>query len=132
MSIFQELNRRNVVRVAVAYTFIGWLLIQVMELAAESFEAPVWVMKMLITVIMLGFLPVVFFSWAYEITPEGIKHERDIVRDDSITHLTARKLDYLTLAAALTVLVLVVWQTVVTLTRTRMLARFFDTANVHY
>ncbi len=77
MSIFQELNRRNVVRTAVAYTIIGWLLIQVMEMAAESFEAPVWVMKMLITIVMLGFLPVLLFSWAYEITPEGIKHERD-------------------------------------------------------
>lgn len=110
MSIFQELNRRNVVRVAVAYTIIGWLLIQVMELAAESFEAPVWVMKMLITVIMLGFLPVVFFSWAYEITPEGIKHERDVIRDDSITHITARKLDYLTLVAALIVAGMITWQ----------------------
>lgn len=111
MSIFQELNRRNVVRVAVAYTIIGWLLIQVMELAAESFEAPVWVMKMLITIVMLGFLPVLLFSWAYEITPEGIKHERDVIRDESIAHLTARKLDYLTLVAALSVVVLIVWQT---------------------
>ena len=48
------------------------------ELAAESFEAPVWVMKMLITIVMLDFLPVLLFSWAYEITPEGIKHERDV------------------------------------------------------
>lgn len=111
LSIFQELNRRNVVRVAVAYTIIGWLLIQVMELAAESFEAPVWVMKMLITIVMLGFLPVLLFSWAYEITPEGIKHERDVIRDESIAHLTARKLDYLTLVAALCVVVLIVWQT---------------------
>ncbi|MCH8134553.1 MAG: hypothetical protein IIB77_01075 [Proteobacteria bacterium] len=94
-----------------AYTIIGWLLIQVMELAAESFEAPVWVMKMLITIVMLGFLPVLLFSWAYEITPEGIKHERDVIRDESIAHLTARKLDYLTLVAALSVVVLIVWQT---------------------
>ncbi len=111
LSIFQELNRRNVVRTAVAYTIIGWLLIQVMEMAAESFEAPVWVMKMLITIVMLGFLPVLLFSWAYEITPEGIKHERDVIRDESITHITARKLDYLTLVAALCVVVLIVWQT---------------------
>lgn len=82
-----------------------------MELAAESFEAPVWVMKMLITIVMLGFLPVLLFSWAYEITPEGIKHERDVIRDESIAHLTARKLDYLTLVAALSVVVLIVWQT---------------------
>ncbi|MCH7536931.1 MAG: hypothetical protein IID57_03675 [Proteobacteria bacterium] len=94
-----------------AYTIIGWLLIQVMELAAESFEAPVWVMKMLITIVMLGFLPVLLFSWAYEITPEGIKHERDVIRDESIAHLTARKLDYLTLVAVLCVVVLIVWQT---------------------
>ena len=81
------------------------------ELAAESFEAPVWVMKMLITIVMLGFLPVLLFSWAYEITPEGIKHERDVIRDESIANLTARKLDYLTLVAVLCVVVLIVWQT---------------------
>lgn len=110
VSIFRELERRNVVRVAVAYMIVGWLLIQIFELAASTFEAPVWVMKMIITVITLGFFPTVFFSWAYEITPEGIKLERDVVRDESITHLTAKKLDYITVVAALGVAALFVWQ----------------------
>lgn len=98
-TFFAELARRNVFRVAAAYTIASWLLVQVLDLAAESFEAPLWVMKMIITVLIVGFLPTVFFAWAYEITPEGIKHEREVIRDESITHLTARKLDYITLAA---------------------------------
>lgn len=100
------------VRVAVAYMIVSWLLIQVLELAADSFEAPLWVMKMIITFIMVGFIPTVFFAWAYEITPEGIKRERDVIRDESITHLTAKKLDYITVAAALCVAGMFAWQTI--------------------
>ncbi len=107
---FLELKRRNVFRVAVAYSVVGWLLIQVLELAAESFEAPAWVMKIIITIIVLGFFPTVFFSWAYEITPEGIKRESDVIRDASITHLTAKKLDVITIAAVLCIAVVLAWQ----------------------
>lgn len=110
-SFYFELKRRNVFRVGVAYSVVGWLLIQILELAAESFEAPAWVMKIIITIIVLGFLPTIFFSWAYEITPEGIKHERDVDRDASVTHLTAKKLDVITIGAVLCIAVVLVWQT---------------------
>lgn len=73
MSLFAELKRRHVIRVAAAYLIIGWLLVQVLDLAAESFEAPTWVMKMIITLVVLGFIPTLLFSWAYELTPEGLK-----------------------------------------------------------
>jgi TolB-like protein len=99
MSLFNELKRRNVFRVAIAYVVISWLLIQVIGLAAESFEAPVWVMKMIITLIAIGFIPTLFFSWAFEITAEGIKKESEINRDASITNITAKKLNIITIVA---------------------------------
>ncbi|PCJ47247.1 MAG: hypothetical protein COA74_11945 [Gammaproteobacteria bacterium] len=110
MSLFNELKRRNVFRVAVAYVVIGWLLIQVVELAADSFEAPVWVMKMIIALVAIGFIPTLLFSWAFELTPEGIKKDSEVKRNDSITDLTAKKLNVITLIAAVVVTALVIWQ----------------------
>lgn len=110
MSLIRELKRRNVFRVAAGYVITGWLLVQVLELAADAFGAPDWVMKMIITVVVIGFVPTLLFAWAFELTPEGIKLERDVTRDDSITNVTARKLDYITLAAALGVVAMIGWQ----------------------
>lgn len=110
MSLFNELKRRNVIRVAAAYLVVGWLLIQVLDLAADSFSAPEWVMKMFFTFVVVGFIPAILISWAFELTPEGIKREKDIERDESITHITAKKLDYITLLAAMIVGVLIAWQ----------------------
>jgi len=110
MSLFNELKRRNVFRVAIAYLVVGWLLVQVLGIATDSFEAPTWVMKLIITMIVIGFIPTVLFSWAFELTPEGIKRDKDVNRDDSITHNTAKKLDILTIFALLTVGTLVIWQ----------------------
>ena len=84
MSFFNELKRRNVVRVSIGYIIVAWLVAQVVELAADSFGAPDWVMKMLITVLALGLPFAVFFAWAFELTPEGIKREKDVDRSQSI------------------------------------------------
>ncbi len=100
-SFIKELKRRNVFRVAVAYVVISWLLVQVLSLAADAFEAPVWVMKMFISLLVIAFIPTILFSWAYEITPEGIKKEKEVSRSDSITSMTAKKLDIVTLVAVL-------------------------------
>jgi len=108
MNVFNELKRRNVFRVAVAYVVISWLLIQVVGLAAESFEAPAWVMKMVITLMAIGFIPALFFSWAFELTSEGIKKETEIDRDESITNLTAKRLDIITIIVVVAVIGLLV------------------------
>ena len=85
MSLFAELKRRNVIKVAVAYIVTSWLVAQVAQLAAESFVAPEWVMKMFITLLALGFPFAIIFAWAFEMTPEGIKKEKDVDRSQSIT-----------------------------------------------
>ncbi|MFT5139029.1 MAG: adenylate cyclase [Lysobacterales bacterium] len=101
MSFFGELKRRNVARVAIAYAVASWVLTQIGDVAAQSFEAPVWVMKMFMTALIAGFPIVLFFSWAYEITPEGIKKESEIDRSQSISNETGKKLEYVTIALLL-------------------------------
>ena len=93
MNLFNELKQRNVFRVGFAYAVVGWLVAQVADLALESFGAPDWVMKTLLFLILIGFLAALFISWAYEITPEGIKRAEDVDPNQSIAHQTGRKLD---------------------------------------
>lgn len=100
-SIFSELKRRNVFRVAAAYLVVGWLLAQVLGLAADSFEAPEWVMKMFITLLAIGFIPAVLFSWAYELTPEGIKKDSEVESNHLNSTQTSNKLNIVTLVAVI-------------------------------
>lgn len=106
MSIFQELKRRNVFRVAAAYLVAGWLLIEISETLEGTLHLPEWADTLLAYFIILGFPIVLFFSWAYEITPEGIKREQDITSGAFSRTETARRLDWaviilLTLAGTL-------------------------------
>ncbi len=110
MSFWTELKRRNVIRVGVAYVVMAWLLLQVGDTLFDLLDVGPTPGKALLGFLLLGFLPVLLFSWAYEITTEGIKRERDVERDESITHLTAKRLDLVTLAALLGVGGMVLWQ----------------------
>jgi hypothetical protein len=93
LQIIQELQRRNVFRVAVGYIVSSWLLVQAADLVLENIGAPDWVMQTIMLILALGFPVALLFSWAYEVTPEGIKRESEIDRSGSITHVTGRKLD---------------------------------------
>jgi len=93
LSFFNELKRRNVFRVGIAYTVAAWLVAQVTELAADSFGAPGWVMQMLLIVLALGLPVALVLAWALELTPEGIKKEKDVDRSQSITPQTGKKLN---------------------------------------
>jgi TolB-like protein len=72
-NFFAELTRRNVYKVAVAYAVVAWLLIQAASILLPTFEAPAWVMKVVVMAVVLGFPIAVIFAWAFELTPEGIK-----------------------------------------------------------
>ena len=95
MSFFAELRRRNVIRVAIAYTIVGWVLAQLAEFAFENFGAPDWVLKSVVVILLLGLPLALIFAWAFEMTPEGLKREVDVDRSQSITSQTGRKLDYI-------------------------------------
>ncbi len=95
MSLIVELKRRNVFRVAVAYAVIAWVLAQIADLAFDNFGTPEWVPKTVLFMLLLGFPLAIFFAWAFELTPEGVKREKDVDRSQSVTNQTGRKLDYL-------------------------------------
>src|ERR1700719_3462520 len=95
-----ELRRRNVYKVAVAYVVVGWLLVQAASIFLPAFDAPSWVMKIIIIVLALGFPVALVLSWAFEITPEGIKLESEIAPNQSITRRTGRKIVGITIALA--------------------------------
>lgn len=93
MNFLEELKRRNVFRVGIAYLIIAWLLAQVADLFLENFGAPDWVIKSVLIVLVIGFPLAIFFAWAFELTPEGLKREKEVDRSQSITGETGRKLD---------------------------------------
>jgi len=97
MSLYNELKRRNVFRVAIAYLAGAWLLIEVAGTLFPAFGVPDWAVRFVVIVLALGFLPALIISWAYELTPEGLKREKDVIRDTSITHVTAKRLDGITI-----------------------------------
>ncbi|MBT8070282.1 MAG: hypothetical protein KJO80_07600 [Gammaproteobacteria bacterium] len=110
MSFFDELKRRNVFRVGFAYAVVGWLVVQVADLALESFGAPGWVMKTLIFFVLIGFVLSLFIAWAYELTPDGIKRAEDVDPNQSVTHATGRKLDRLVIVVLLMAVGLLVFE----------------------
>src|SRR5689334_25348531 len=91
-NFFSELKRRNVYKVAVAYAIVSWLLIQIATQVFPFFEIPNWAVRLVVLVLILGFPVALIVSWAYEITPEGIKLESEIDPNKSLTRKTGRKI----------------------------------------
>ena len=76
-SFFAELKRRKVYKVAVAYVVVSWLLIQAASIFLPTFDAPPCMMRAIIVVLGLGFVPSAILSWIFDITPQGIKRTAD-------------------------------------------------------
>jgi TolB-like protein/cytochrome c-type biogenesis protein CcmH/NrfG len=93
LSFFNELKRRNVFRVGAAYVILAWLVLQVSDVILGNIEAPAWVFRALLLFLAIGFPFALFFAWAFELTPEGLKRESEIDRSQSITPQTGKKLD---------------------------------------
>ena len=93
MSLFNELKRRNVFRVAIAYIVVAWLVMQVADVVLNNIATPGWVFQTLLFFLAIGFPFAVIFAWAFEMTPDGIKRESDVDRSQSITPHTGKKLN---------------------------------------
>jgi len=93
MSLFEELKRRNVFRVGIAYAVSAWVLLQIVDLVLENIAAPEWVMQVFMLAVAIGFPLALLFAWAFEMTPEGIKLEKDVDRSLSITSKTGQKMN---------------------------------------
>jgi len=99
LSFFNELKRRNVFKVGVAYVVAAWLLLQVADVVINNIGAPDWVFRVILLVLGLGLPVILLFAWAFEMTPEGLKLEKDVDRSQSITTQTGKKLEHLTITA---------------------------------
>jgi len=97
MSLFEELKRRNVIRVGVLYLVAAWLLLQLTDVLSSLLSVPESAGSIVVMLLVLGFFPVVIFAWVYEMTPEGLKREVDIDRSQSVTPDTGKKINTLTI-----------------------------------
>ena len=93
MSFFNELKRRNVFRMGIAYIVVAWVLLQAIDFTLDIISAPNWVMQVFLLAGVAGLPIVLIFAWVFEMTPEGIKLESEVDRSVSVTHSTGHKLD---------------------------------------
>ena len=93
MKLIEELRRRNVFRVGIAYAISAWVLLQIVDLVLENIAAPGWIMQVFMLALLIGFPVALIFAWAFEMTPDGVKLEKDVDRSQSITHQTGQKMN---------------------------------------
>jgi adenylate cyclase len=98
LSFFSELKRRNVVRMAGLYLVGAWLLVQVAGTVLPMFGAPEWLPRSIVILLALGFIPALIFSWAFELTPHGLKRDEDVTPEESIAPQTARRMNRMIIA----------------------------------
>ena len=106
-NFFAELRRRNVHKVALAYAVIAWLLIQVALIPV--LEAPSWTIKTLVVLLLVGFAVVVFISWAFEATPEGMKRTSDLSPNEVLPTWSRKKFATFIITTALLAAALLVF-----------------------
>ncbi len=103
---FNELKRRNVIKSAIAYLVMAWLVTQVISTVLPVFGAPDYLLKWSLVILGLGFPVWLIFAWVYEITPGGIKKTIDIEPDQSISTKTAARLNKLIITALTLVIII--------------------------
>lgn len=108
MGLFAELSRRNVIRGAIAYAAVGWLIIEVGSVLLPAFNAPAWMLRALIIVIAVGFVPAMILAWRYELTPDGLMEEdaAESAGQDSV--LRGRRIDRVIIAVLALALAVVI------------------------
>ena len=97
-NFFAELKRRNVVRMAGLYLVGAWLIVQVASTVLPMFGAPQWLPRSIVVLLVIGFIPALVFSWAFELTPQGLKRDEDVPPEQSIAPQTGRRMDRLIIA----------------------------------
>src|SRR5206468_3288719 len=109
-SFFSELKRRNVYKVALVYALVSWLLIEVAWIALPMFDAPEWMLSTLIVFLALGFILAVIISWAFEMTPEGMKRTADVTPGEVLPYWSKRKFARFVIGVAVIAFVLLAYQ----------------------
>ena len=99
MSLYRELQRRNVLRVAAGYIAVAWLILQVMDTLSDAFELTGEHMRVTVIVLAVCFIPTLIISWAFELTPDGLKRDAEVERGTPAAKRSAKRLDRLVMAA---------------------------------
>ncbi len=94
-NFFAELKRRNVVRVAIAYVVVSWVILQFVDVIADPMSLPDWFQKVTIVFLAIGLPIALLLSWAYEVTPEGVKKTEEVDKSKSVTHGTGQRINKL-------------------------------------
>jgi TolB-like protein len=94
MSLWNELSRRNVIKVGTAYAVAAWLIAQIVSVINEPLGLPAWFDTAVIVLLAIGFPVALILAWVYEVTPEGLKTTREVHPEDSIAHVTGQRLNY--------------------------------------
>jgi len=106
-NFWRELKRRNVFKVAVTYAIVSWIALQVADVVFPALNVPPWVLSLLTVLLLIGFPIALLLSWAFELTPDGIKPTAEVAPEQSIRPRTGQRLNYL-MTGALAVLLTVV------------------------
>jgi TolB-like protein/Tfp pilus assembly protein PilF len=93
MSFLVELKRRNVIRMAGLYLVGAWLITQVAATVLPMFGAPEWIARSVVLLLAIGLVPALVVAWVFELTPEGLKRDAEVVPELSIAPQTARRMD---------------------------------------
>ena len=97
MSLYAELKRRNVIRMAGLYAVGSWLIVQVSSTVLPMFDMPAWLPRSIVILLIVGFVPMLVFAWVFELTPDGLKLDANVKPENSVAPQTARQLDRLLL-----------------------------------
>src|SRR5436305_15217480 len=92
-NFFNELKRRNVIRMAGLYLVGAWLLTQVASTVLRMFGAPDWLPRTIVSLLVIGFIPALILSWVFELTPQGLKRDGDVPLEEAIARQTGRRMN---------------------------------------
>ena len=107
--LFDELKRRNVFRVGIAYIMLGWVVMQVTNVVVPALNLPSVLNSIVVYIGIIGFPFALLFAWAFELTPEGLKRSTEVPVEDSNTQQTGRKLERVALGLMAIAIILLVW-----------------------
>ena len=89
MTLYNELKRRQVFRVAALYAGVAWITLQAASMALPAFHAPDWIFRALIVIGLIGFVIAIALAWLYELTTQGLKRDAEVTRDKRLRPLLA-------------------------------------------
>ncbi|MBT6328879.1 MAG: adenylyl cyclase, partial [Kordiimonadaceae bacterium] len=95
MSLFSELKRRNIFKVAMAYLALGWVVVQITDVVVPALNLPVMLNAVVVYIGIIGFPFALFFTWAFELTPDGVRPTSEVVEGESIRASTGQKINYI-------------------------------------